>query len=89
MFQGVCFMVNEKMCVCISPNGLLCRIGAQQTVLELEKDNCRQMINNGRVMKDFVYVEEERVHSQKELEYWIKLSLQFNKEAKSSKKKKI
>ena len=36
-------------------------------------------------MKDFVYVDEEQVHAQKELEYWIKLSLKFNKEAKSSK----
>ncbi|WP_052496175.1 TfoX/Sxy family protein [Pedobacter lusitanus] len=88
MFQGVCFMVDEKMCICIGKQDLLCRIGAQQAELELEKDNCRQMINHGRVMKDFVYIEEEKVNTPKALEYWIGLSLQYNKEAKSSKKKK-
>jgi len=39
-------------------------------------------------MKGFVFVGPEGTKSIKKLEYWINLSLEFNKKAKSSKKKK-
>jgi TfoX/Sxy family transcriptional regulator of competence genes len=87
MFQGVCFLVDNKMCVCVSKDSLLCRIGEQQAHIELEKGNCTQMINNGRVMKDFVYVDETEVQTGKGLNYWITLCLAFNPLAKASKKK--
>ena len=87
MFQGVCFLVDSKMCVCVSKNSLLCRIGEKQAQIELESGNCTQMINNGRVMKDFVYVDEIEVESTKGLNYWITLCLAFNPFAKASKKK--
>jgi len=88
MFQGMCFMVNDKMCICLRDQGLLCRIGSEQSAIELEKDNCRQMIHGGRVMKDFVYVDMENLRTTKDFDHWINLSLQFNKVAKSSAKKK-
>lgn len=88
MFQGLCFMVDDKMCICTRDHDILCRIGEAQALIELEKGHCRQMINNGRVMKDYVFVEEEHVKTGKQLTYWIKLCLAFNPQAKSSKKKK-
>ena len=88
MFQGICFMVDDKMCVCVRDEGLLCRIGRQQAATELEKDNCRQMMHGNRVMKDFVYVDSENLQTAKDFDHWINLSLQFNKEAKPSKKKR-
>ncbi|WPU95056.1 TfoX/Sxy family protein [Mucilaginibacter sabulilitoris] len=88
MFQGVCFMVDDKMCVCVNDQGLLCRIGREQALTELEKGDCRQMMNGGRVMKDFVYVDMENLQSAKNFDHWINLALQFNKVAKPSKKKK-
>ncbi|NHA05438.1 TfoX/Sxy family protein [Mucilaginibacter sp. HC2] len=54
MFQGLCFMVNDKMCICIRNQDMLCRIGTEQVALALENDNCRQMVHGSRVMKDFV-----------------------------------
>lgn len=87
MFQGVCFLVDDKMCVCVSEHSLLCRIGQKQANLELEKGNCTQMMNNGRVMKDSVYVDEMEVATSEELKYWIALCIAFNTLAKSSKKK--
>lgn len=88
MFSGVCFMVDEKMCVCISGVELLCRIGAEKVDTELEKGNCRNMMNNGRVMKDYVYVEELAFDQPHKLRYWVDLCLDFNPKAKASKKKK-
>jgi len=86
MFGGTCFMVDDKMCICISKDHLLCRIGEECAQVELEKDTCRQMINAGRVMKDYVYVDFEQIYSLKELNYWLGLALEYNPLARSSRK---
>ena len=43
MFQGLCFMVNDKLCVCAREHDILCRIGEEQVLKEIEKDGCTQM----------------------------------------------
>jgi TfoX/Sxy family transcriptional regulator of competence genes len=88
MFQGIAFMVNDKLCIAVRKDTLLCRIGAQQADEELEQGFCIPMINNGRTMKDFVYVDLDSLTGNRQLPYWINLCLQFNPEAKASKKKK-
>jgi len=84
----LCFMVNDKMCVCLRDQDMLCRIGKEQAAIALENDNCRQMVHGSRVMKDFVFVEAENLRLTKDFDHWISLCLQFNKIAKPSKKKK-
>jgi TfoX/Sxy family transcriptional regulator of competence genes len=87
MFQGVCFMVDDKLCVCVRNNDILCRIGEQQARLELEKGNCSQMLSGDRVMKGYVYVEDFNLQTSKDLNYWINLCLEFNPLAEVSKKR--
>lgn len=87
MFSGICFMVNGKMCVCVGKDEMMCRIGPDHLDEALEREGCRQMIHNGRIMKGFVFVNEEVIKSQKDFNYWIDLSLAFNKKAKASKPK--
>jgi len=87
MFRGICFMVNDKMCVCVSGNEMMCRIGAEAAEIALENSYVRQMISRGIPMKDYVYVSEEAWHNQKDFDSWIKLCLDFNPKAKASKKK--
>jgi TfoX/Sxy family transcriptional regulator of competence genes len=86
MFSGICFMVDDKMCICVSGAELLCRIGAEKIETVLEKGNCRNMMNNGRMMKDYVYVEDTAFDNQNKLKYWVDLCLEFNPKAKPSKK---
>ena len=88
MFRGMCFMVNGKMCVCVSGDEMLCRIGSAQMETALDEKNCRQMVMRGKPAKDFVFVPEESFKNQKDYDYWIKLSLDFNPFAKASKKSK-
>lgn len=88
MFRGVCFMVDGKMCVCVSGNDLLCRIGADAMELALEENGARQMIMQGRPAKDFIFVSKEGFQHPKDFDRWIKLALDFNPKAKASKKKK-
>ena len=87
MFSGHCFLVDGKMCVCVNQEELLCRIGHERVVEELEKGTCRQMVMNGRASKDFVYVALADISNPKKLADWIALCLQFNPLAKASKKK--
>ena len=88
MFQGVCFMVDDKLCVCVRDNSILCRIGEQQAAIELEKGNCNQMVSGERVMKGYVYVEDFTLQTTAQLNYWINLCLAFNPLAEASKKRK-
>ena len=83
MFKGSCFMVEGKMCLCINKEEMLFRIGLERATIELEQGTCRQMINKGRVMKAFIFVEYEVITSMKLLDHWIKLCLKFHAKNKA------
>lgn len=86
MFHGICFMVNGKMCLCVRLDEMLCRCGPHKYSEALEMNHCRPMIHNGRTMSGFVFVSNEGIRKKKDFEYWVNLALEFNKEAKASKK---
>jgi TfoX/Sxy family transcriptional regulator of competence genes len=88
MFRGVTFMVNGKMCISAGNDEMMCRIDPDTFEAALEKPGCRPMVHGGRIMKGFVFVNEESIRSKKEFDYWIGLALDFNKRAKASAKKK-
>ncbi|MBN8718370.1 MAG: TfoX/Sxy family protein [Sediminibacterium magnilacihabitans] len=87
MMGGLTFMINDKMCIGIIGDEMMCRIdpALQETVLE--KTGCRIMDFTGKPMKGYVMVGDSGMKSKRELTYWINLCLDFNKRAKSSKKK--
>ena len=81
-------MVNGKMCVGIIKDELMCRIDPLLHETAVEKRGCRTMDFTGRPMKGYVMIEESGMKNKKEFDYWIDLSLDFNKKAKASKKRK-
>src|SRR5262249_48956305 len=88
MMGGLTFMVNDKMCVGIIKDEIMCRIDPETQEEALTKTGCRIMEFTGRPMKGYVLVSQEGMKSGKEFQYWISLCLDFNKRAKSSKKSK-
>ena len=88
MFGGICFMVNDKMCIGVMKDEMMCRIDPNKREELLEKNGCKEMSFTGKIMKGFVLVEEEVIKTKKDLMYWVNLCLEFNPKAKSSKKKK-
>ncbi len=88
MFGGLCFMVNDKMCVGVREDSLMLRIDPEKYDGALEKDGCRSMEFTGTPMKGFVYVDAIALTTKKKLEYWLNMALEYNKIAKASKKKK-
>lgn len=87
MMGGLTFMYNDKMCVGIIKDDLMCRIDPALHEQSVEKLGCRTMDFTNRPMKGYVLIEEVGMKSQKDFDYWIDLALDFNKHAKSSKKK--
>lgn len=88
MFGGVCFMVNEKMCVGVIKNDMMCRIGPDAEIDTLEQTGCRPMDFAKRPMKGYVYIEYDGMKTKKSFDHWISLCLDFNAEAKASIRKK-
>ena len=87
MMGGLCFMVNDKMCLGVIKDSLMIRIDPDIYEKALTKKGCREMDFTGKPMKGFAFVEQEGILFDKDLEYWVKLCLDFNPRAKSSKKK--
>jgi TfoX/Sxy family transcriptional regulator of competence genes len=88
MFGGLCFMVNGKMCVGVEKERLMVRLDPAKNDEVMEKEGCKPMDFTGKVMKGFVFVDIDALTTKKKLEYWMDLALEYNKIAKSSKKKK-
>jgi TfoX/Sxy family transcriptional regulator of competence genes len=88
MFGGICYMVNGKMCIGVSHQELMCRIGPDHFEEALEMNGVRPMTMRNKVSKGFVFIDETGVRTKKEFDYWLKRCLDFNKHAKASKKKK-
>ena len=88
MFGGLCFMVNDKMCVGVENERLLVRLDPAVYDEALDKEGCKPMEFTGKSMKGFVFVDIDALTTKKKLEYWIHLALEYNKIAKPSKKKK-
>jgi TfoX/Sxy family transcriptional regulator of competence genes len=88
MMGGLTFMYNGKMCVGIIKDELMCRIDPALHEEAVEKMGCRTMDFTKRPMRGYVMIDESGMKSKKDFDYWINLSLDFNKKAKASKKKK-
>ena len=88
MFGGLCFMVEDKMCLGIVKEELMARIGPNGYQEALEKEHCKEMNFTGRAMKGYVYIEPDGLDMDEDLEYWLQRCLDFNPLAKASKKKK-
>jgi TfoX/Sxy family transcriptional regulator of competence genes len=86
MFGGLCFMVNDKMCIGVEKDRLMVRLDPEKYDEVMEKEGCEPMDFTGKVMKGYVFVDEDALTTKKKLEYWVKLALEYNKIAKSSKK---
>jgi TfoX/Sxy family transcriptional regulator of competence genes len=88
MMGGLTFMYNDKMCVGIIKNDLMCRIDPDFHGQAITKKGCRTMDFTNRPMIGYVLVDESGMKSKADFEYWIGLALDYNKKAKASKKRK-
>lgn len=88
MMGGLVFMYNNKMCLGIIKDELMCRVDPEIHEELVEKKGCRTMDFTKRPMRGYVLVDDSGIRNDKELAYWVDLAASFNKNAKASKKKK-
>ncbi len=88
MMGGLCFMVDDKMCVGIVKNDLMARVDPEIYEELLQREGARPMDFTKRPMKGYVFIDPDGVDMDSDLEFWVKQCLDFNPLAKSSKKKK-
>ncbi len=86
MMGGLVFMVNTKMCcgTHIDKNSgdslLMLKIGKVAYEKEINKPECLPMDFTGRPMKGFIFISPNGFDLDEDLEYWINLALDYNKE---------
>jgi len=87
MFGGLCFMVNDKMCIGVEKDRLMVRLDPEKYDEVIQKEGCKPMDFTGKPMKGYVFVSTDVLNTKAKLAYWIGLALDYNKVAKASRKK--
>lgn len=87
MMGGLCFMVNEKMCVGVEGARLMVRLDPTIYEESLRRLGCVPMDFTGKPMRGFVFVQSEGLATSELLKEWIDLALEFNPHAKASRRK--
>ena len=88
MMGGLTFMLNNKMCIGIIKDEMMCRINPDLHNDVVERDGCRTMDFTKKPMKGYVMVDEFGMSKKSDFDFMINLSLEYNKIAKASKKRK-
>lgn len=81
-------MVNGKTCVCVSDEKLMLRFDPSRKEALYEKDGYETMLMKGKEYKGYRYINPDGFKDRKDFEFFLNLSLDYNKVAKSSKKRK-
>jgi TfoX/Sxy family transcriptional regulator of competence genes len=87
MFGGLAFMVDNKMCLTVGADRMMCRIDPNIHEEALKRKGCRTVMMKGREYKGYIYVNQDSLQTKADFNYWVKLALDFNKKAKASEKK--
>lgn len=88
MMGGLTFMLNDKMCIGIIKDEMMCRIAPELHDACVEKMGCRTMDFTKRPMKGYLMIDDSGMKSKKDFDYWTELCLDYNKKANASKKKR-
>ena len=88
MFRGITFMINDKMCVSVSGDELMCRYDPEVHDTVSLKPGFRKMIMKGREYTGYAYIHPDFLETEVELAYWVNLALAYNKTLKEEPKKK-
>jgi isopenicillin N synthase-like dioxygenase len=87
MFNVLNFMVNGKTCVCVKDESLMLRFDPNLQDEISEKNGYETMLMKGKTYKGYCYINPEGYKTKEDFEYFMSVCLDYNKIAKSSKKK--
>ncbi len=76
MFGGLAFMYRDYMTCGITGDRLMVRIPREQHEIYLEKTHVSKMDFTGKTLKGFVFVSEEGLESESDLQAWVEIAKQ-------------
>ena len=77
MFGGMAFMLSGNMCVGVTGDDLMVRVGPDGLEDALAQPHARPMDFTGRPMKGFVYVDSPGTETEDSLEKWVQRGVAF------------
>jgi len=95
MFGGICYLVDDKMCLGINTDKttdkarFVGRVGETFYEEALENEYCSEFNMTGKAMKGFVFVSAEGIETYEDLEFWVQKCLDYNPFAKRAKSRAI
>ncbi|MBN8585825.1 MAG: TfoX/Sxy family protein [Ignavibacteria bacterium] len=87
MFGGICYMLKEKMIAGIVEDKLMIRCLKEDYESLLNKPHAAVMTFTGKPMKGFLYVEPEGIRTNKQLQKWLDVGIEFAHKSPPKKKK--
>ena len=81
MFGGHAFLVDDKMCINVSGENLMCRFDPELQATIENKKGYHKMLMRGKEFKGYCYVSPEGFSTEKEFRFWLNLCLDFNSDA--------
>jgi TfoX/Sxy family transcriptional regulator of competence genes len=82
MFGSIGFIVNGKLCIGVGTHPdhvMMVRVGIEKYDEALHKKGATPAIMRGKERKGYVFLLNEAITSERDLEYWVELALTFNK----------
>jgi len=66
MFGGLSFLLNDKMCVGVIKDEMMCRIDPAMYEEVLEEPGCHEMLFTGKPMKGWIMIKDQGRRKKKE-----------------------
>ena len=79
MFGGLCFLYNGNMCVGVTGDKLMVRVGKENYVKHIRHKYAAEMDFTGRPMKSMVYVWPEGLKRKDQISKWLEVGIDFAK----------
>lgn len=84
---GLCYMVNDKMCIGVEKDKIMARVGPDNYDAAMKRKGAKPMDFTGKVMRGFIFVDTKNVAKDSDFKYWVDLCLEYNPKAKITAKK--
>ena len=88
MFGGICYMYKDKMIAGIVENKLMVRCMPEDYDTLLKKPHASVMTFTGKPMKGFLYVAVPGIRTNKQLQNWLDVGVDFSEKSPPKKKSK-
>lgn len=82
MFGSIGFIIHDKLCLGVGDHpdhNMMVRVGPAKYPEALQHDGAAPAVMRGREQPGYVFLTDEAITSQTDLEYWVTSALEYNR----------